>query len=315
MDGELDFAAIRRAIGGWYAEHGRRLAFRASDEPWGVLVSEVMLQQTQVARVEAAWVRFMARFPTPSALAAAAPADAIRAWAGLGYNRRALNLWRAATRIVEVHGGTVPRSRDELRALPGVGEYTARAVAAICYREPVAAVDTNVRRVVLRVAGEAVEGGQSQRPMDIRRLQALADTLVDPDRPDRWTHAVMDIGATICRPRTPACDVCPLAAWCRSSTVAGERASMAPAMGEVRRPQSAPAVPFEQTSRWLRGRIVDRLRNAPDGDWLRFDGPIGTHDRAAVRDACSALAVDGLIELDGRLARLSSRTAEEVVAA
>ncbi len=196
------------AIANWYQLNGRHLAFRASSEPWGVLVSEVMLQQTQVARVEAAWIHFMALFPTPSALAAATPADAIRAWSGLGYNRRALNLWRAANQIVEHHGGTVPARLEELVELPGVGAYTARAVAAISFAMPVAAVDTNVRRVVLRLSGEA----------DPRAAQGLADALVDPDAPDRWTHAVMDIGATLCRPRAPRCAECPLVSMCAFAT-------------------------------------------------------------------------------------------------
>ena len=209
----LDPRAARAAIANWYRANGRRLAFRESAEPWGVLVSEVMLQQTQVSRVEAAWIRFMAQFPTPSALAAATPADAIRAWSGLGYNRRALNLWRAATRIVERHGGQVPQRLEELLELPGIGAYTARAVAAISFGMPVAAVDTNVRRVVLRLYGET----------DPRLAQGLADGLVDPDAPDRWTHAVMDIGATLCRPRAPRCDRLPARVVVRVRFGAGRR--------------------------------------------------------------------------------------------
>src|SRR4051794_23554174 len=273
----LDPTAARAAIADWYRVNGRQLAFRESPDPWGVLVSEVMLQQTQVARVEAAWIRFVAQFPTPSALAGAAPADAIRAWSGLGYNRRALNLWRAATRIVERHGGQVPRRLEDLLQLPGIGPYTARAIAAISFRTPVAAVDTNVRRVVLRLHGEP----------DSRLAQALADRLVDPDRPDRWTHAVMDIGATRCRPRVPQCAACPLVSFCAFASARDggastpDRSGQMP-IGEVGRP---PVPRFEETSRWLRGRIVDRLRDEPAEAWLRIDESIGSHEEVAVRGA------------------------------
>jgi A/G-specific adenine glycosylase len=301
----LDPNAVRAAIASWYQSSGRRLAFRESAEPWGVLVSEVMLQQTQVTRVEPAWRRFMAQFPTPAALSAATPADAIRAWSGLGYNRRALNLWRAATRIVEVHGGRVPARLEELLALPGVGAYTARAVAAISFGAPVAAVDTNVRRVVLRLYAET----------DPRLAQPFADGLVDPDAPDRWTHAVMDIGATLCRPRTPRCSECPLESMCAFAADQA-RAPVAGARAPVPvRTSAHPEPRFELTTRWLRGRIVDRLREAPVGAWLCVEGPIGSHDPAAVASAIATLAADGLLDLapDGRV-RLPAGEADEVAA-
>jgi A/G-specific adenine glycosylase len=145
-------AAARAAILGWYAERGRPLAFRRTTDPYAILVSEAMAQQTQASRAAASWERFMATFPTVGALAAASPADVLRAWAGLGYDRRALALWRAARVIVEDHDGRVPSSVEELQALPGVGPYTARAVAALAYGVPVGAVDVNVRRVLGRVA-------------------------------------------------------------------------------------------------------------------------------------------------------------------
>ena len=236
MEPSIEPAVFQFALATWYAQHGRRLCFRDSVDAWGVLVSEVMLQQTQVARVEPAWLAFMARFPTAGVLAAATPADALRAWTGLGYNRRALNLWRAAVAIVERHGGDVPRTVDELRALPGVGGYTARAVAAIAFGQPVAAVDTNVRRVIGRV-----RWGHAAPPPD-DALQAAADTLVDTAQPDRWTHAVMDIGATICRPRNPACDLCPLSGTCRYAadrcSIRGAHASgLVGAVPNARRPR------------------------------------------------------------------------------
>jgi A/G-specific adenine glycosylase len=248
-----------------------------------------MAQQTQVARAGEAWIRFMERFPTAAALAAATPADVLRAWQGLGYNRRALNLWRAARRIVEVHGGRVPADLAALQALPGVGPYTARAVAALAFGVPVGAVDTNVRRVLGRiVAGDASALGRSA-------LQAVADAAVPREQPGEWTHALMDIGATLCRPQRPNCGSCPARTWCRYVEVASEQTHRAP--GEARAIREAPAA-LATTSRWLRGRIVEQLRAATDGAWTVFAGPIGDHDQTAIAAALEALARDGLVELD-----------------
>lgn len=286
----VDPVALQSALSRWFAARGRRLAFRHSREPWGVLVSEVMLQQTQVARVEPAWTAFMARFPSPSALAAASLADVLRAWGGLGYNRRALNLWRAAALVVEHHDGRVPGSLEELRALPGVGGYTARAVAAIAFGMPVAAVDTNVRRVVVRLAcGVTAE-------MSPDEIQSAADALVDKARPDAWTHAVMDLGATVCRLRSPECVLCPLTDMCAYAAADGaeEPAAVRPAAAR----RGAPAArPFAYTTRWLRGRIVGRLREAEPGDWIAFDAPLGEHSLESVRAAVAALAAEGLLEV------------------
>ena len=200
--------AAGAAILAWYGRHGRRLPFRATHDPYAVLVSEAMAQQTQAARAGEAWTRFMARFPTPASLAAATPADVLREWQGLGYNRRAINLQRAARRIVELHGGRVPADVRALEALPGVGPYTARAVAAIAFGQPVGAVDTNVRRVLGRIAAS------EPAAIPARELQRLADAVVPPGRAADWTHAVMDIGATVCRPRRPDCPTCPARPWC-----------------------------------------------------------------------------------------------------
>jgi A/G-specific adenine glycosylase len=276
----------------WYHATGRRPSFRSSPDVWGVLVSEVMLQQTQVARVDAAWPRFIERYPTPMAAAEAPVAALVRAWSGLGYNRRAVALHRAARLIVERHGGVVPGSLEALEALPGVGPYTARAVAAIGYGRPVAAVDTNVRRVVGRFSGDAAVAAAAPTAA-AARLQAVADGLIDPLEAARWTHAVMDLGATVCRPRSPRCQDCPLRSWCRfaASTVAavGCRAA-SPAASRSRRPR------FDTTSRWLRGRIIQRLRKAPDGGWLMIEGRIGSHPGQAVAAALAALERDGLLE-------------------
>ena len=277
----------RDAILAWYAAAGRSLPFRGTTDPYAVLVSEAMAQQTQVARVGEAWTRFMARFPTVQALAAASPAEVLRAWQGLGYNRRALALWRAARVIVDEHGGRVPSDLDALQALPGVGPYTARAVAAIAFGMRVGAVDTNVRRVVGRVAAGDAE------PLSAAAMQRLADATVPHDRPADWTHAVMDLGATVCRPARPGCAGCPARPWCRFAASEPRGSTRV----RRRRASTPSAAPFPATSRWLRGRILDRLRAAPDGVWVELDGAIGAHDAAAVARAGHQLEREGLLEL------------------
>lgn len=275
----------------WFDDHGRDLAFRRTTDPWAVLVSEVMAQQTQAARAADAWTVFMWRYPSPEVLAAASDADVIRAWRGLGYNRRAVALRAAAARIVQDHDGAVPDSLDALQALPGIGPYTARAVLAIAFGRQVAALDTNIRRVLDRAVGPLPTGDA---------LQAAADGFVPVGRAAAWTHALMDIGATICRKRDPRCPECPLSAVCRS---AGNVESPA------RKRTPAATAAFESTNRWLRGRILDRLRDAGDGSWVDFVGPIGAHPLPAVRTAVQALGAEGLLELEdgtGTRARLAA---------
>lgn len=338
----------RVAVLKWFDERGRALNFRASRDPYAILVSEVMAQQTQISRVVETWGRFLARFPTVQDLSDATPADVLRAWKGMGYDRRALNLRRAARAIVADHAGHVPRDIPALERLPGVGPYTARAVASIAFGVLVGAVDTNVRRVLGRVHGVAVAGAEVSRadqvvasareragaralapaisgppavprqPSDLRPspeprpssdpdpsspprpaprwMQAVADAAVDPDRPGDWTHAVMDIGATLCKPVVPHCDACPLQPWCAAAArrTAGRHAATGPA----RRTTGISPAPFERTTRWLRGRIVDRLRDADGSAWTTIHGPIGSHDATAVRAAMSALVGDGLLDRD-----------------
>lgn len=288
-------ADARAAVLAWFDARGRVLAFRATRDPYAILVSEVMAQQTQISRVVEAWGRFLGRFPTVRDLAAATPADVLRAWQGMGYDRRALNLRWAAQAIVADHGGEVPRDIGALERLPGIGPYTARAVAAIAFGARVGAVDTNVRRVIGRALA-GIDG--SARPATW--LQAAADASADPVRPGDWTHAVMDVGATVCKPRNPACAACPLEPWCR---FAAERRAAPPPFEGTRDPHQAPrarprSVPFAATTRWLRGRIVDRLRAADGTGWTTIDGPIGGHDTPAIRTALRALAGDGVVELD-----------------
>ena len=278
---------MQSAVLDWYAANGRDLAFRRTSDPWAILVSEVMAQQTQAARAAEAWTRFMGAYPTPAAMADASAADVIRAWRGLGYNRRALALHRAARAIVDHHGGCVPDTLEALMALPGIGPYTARAVLAIAFGRPVAALDVNIRRVLGRAFGL-----DSAAPA---ARQAAADRLVPTARAADWTHALMDVGAAFCRPREPRCVDCPLQTWC---PVAGSVAAIPPA--------ARPTPPrFESTTRWLRGRILDALRDAPDNAWVRFDSSIGDHALPAVSAALAALGSEGLIALDGDCARLT----------
>jgi A/G-specific adenine glycosylase len=275
---------LRDAILAWYDARGRSLPFRGTSDPYAVLVSEVMAQQTQISRVAPAWTAFMATFPTIGDLASASPADVLRAWRGMGYNRRALNLWRTARLVVEEHGGRLPSDRATLERLPGIGPYTARAVAAIAFRAPIGAVDTNVRRVLNRAVGGAIDA------FSTGELQQLADAAVPADRPADWTHALMDIGATFCRTTRPLCADCPAVMACRYA--AGE--SIDPSPRRTRGSQS----PFKGTSRWLRGRIIDRLREADGAGWVTFDDEIGSHDGEVVREALRTLAGEGLLELD-----------------
>ncbi len=276
---------MHTAVLEWYAANGRNLAFRRTGDPWAILVSEVMAQQTQAARAAEAWRRFIAAYPTPGSMAEASAADVIRAWRGLGYNRRALALHRAARTIVDDHWGRVPDTLDALVALPGIGPYTARAVLAIAFNRPVAALDVNIGRVLGRAFGLA--------DVTANQRQSAADALVPPGRAADWTHALMDVGAAFCRPRDPGCGECPLRTLC-------------PVAGKVVPAKPTRAAPrFESTSRWLRGRILDALRDAPDNGWVQFEAPIGDHGLDAVAAALAALRVDGMIALEGGRARLA----------
>ena len=291
-------ADIGAAALDWYAWNGRTLAFRRTSDPWAVLVSEVIAQQTQASRAATAWETFIARFATPAALAAVSPAEAIRAWRGLGYNRRAVALRAAAVRIVEEHEGRVPDTLESLEALPGIGPYTARAVLAIAFDRPVAALDTNIRRVLDRALGPL--------PTAPRQLQATADGYVPIDRSADWTHALMDIGATFCRKGQPRCRDCPLAGRCaffrtrpaaRTEQATRIETATLPRTEAAARSRPRRAGRFESTTRWLRGRILDRLRDAADADWVVFDGGIGQHDADGVVTALTDLARQGLVEL------------------
>ena len=201
------------AVLDWFASAGRDLPWRGGRAtPWGVLVSEIMLQQTPVVRVTPAWEAWMARWPTPAALAASTSADAVRAWGRLGYPRRAQRLWECAGAIVERHGGEVPAEEEALLELPGVGDYTAAAVAAFAHGRRSVVLDTNVRRVLAR----AWTGTEGPRPHLTRGERDLAARVVpaDSETAVRWAVASMELGALVCTARAPRCDDCPLLADC-----------------------------------------------------------------------------------------------------
>jgi A/G-specific adenine glycosylase len=272
---------LNRALLAWHGLASRSLPVREAATPWAVLVVEVMSQQTQIERVGPAWRAFVERWPSPTDLAAATTPELLRAWAGLGYNRRALALRDAARAIVDEHGGAVPSSVDELERLPGIGPYTARAVAAVAFGRPIAPVDVNVRRVI----GRVVCGTPSPAA-----VQVAAVGLVDRRDPRGWVNAVMDLAATVCVRRSPSCGTCPVAAWCASRGIAGDDP-----------PARAPRQPFPETSRWLRGRVLAALRDAPDGTWTVVPDRIGDHGADAVAGAIRNLEAEGFLELrDGR---------------
>jgi A/G-specific adenine glycosylase len=242
-------ATLRERLLSWYDEHARDLPWReASASPWAVLVSELMLQQTPVARVLPVYQEWLARWPTPAALAAAPTGEAVRAWGRLGYPRRALRLHAAATAILDRHGGQVPDSYDDLLSLPGVGDYTAAAVASFAYQRRHVVLDTNVRRVLART----VRGAAYPATAVTRDERELAAALLPDDGPTAaaWAVATMELGALVCAAAVPRCSACPvtdLCAW---------RAAGYPSYdGPARRGQS-----YDGTDRQCRGRLLAVLR-------------------------------------------------------
>jgi A/G-specific adenine glycosylase len=277
-------SSVRRRILAWYTADHRDLPFRRSREPWPVLVAEVMLQQTQAGRIADRFDAFMDRFPSPVAMAAATPADVLVAWSGMGYNRRALNLHAAATQITTAGW---PKTVDDLQRLPGIGPYSARAIAAIALGQPVGAVDTNVRRWLVRRF--------DVDPRDGRALQFLADRLAIAGRPDAgqagaWTHATMEFGAGVCSARAPRCTACPVSRGCPSR----------------RDPRRVP-VPRQSDStaatRAARGALLRALAEAP-GHRLSHTSARQTVDATLAESDYDAvierLARDGLLHRSGR---------------
>lgn len=285
---------MHAAVVEWYDRNKRDLPWRAPDRtPWGVLVSEFMLQQTPAARVEPVWRAWLRRWPEPAALAAEQPAAAIRAWGRLGYPGRALRLHAAARAIVERHDGEVPSSHHALRALPGVGGYTAAAVASFAFGQRHAVLDTNVRRVLARaIAGVAMP---TSSPTVAERRRAEAMVPADSATAARWAVAVMELGAVVCTARSPRCSECPIAALC-----AWRLAGSPPYSGPVRRAQA-----WSGTDRQARGALMAILRNQPGAvDKVALDGA-WPRDPLQRERALDGLVADGLVEpIDGDHYRL-----------
>ncbi|WP_412540758.1 A/G-specific adenine glycosylase [Longispora sp. K20-0274] len=264
----------------WYDDNARDLPWRAPDAtPWGILVSEVMLQQTPVVRVLPAWLNWLEKWPTPAHLAADTPAEAIRAWNRLGYPRRALRLHACATALVDRHDGSVPTSVAELLALPGIGAYTARAIAAFAFgqREPV--VDVNVRRFVARAVTGLADGGAATTPADF----ALVETLLPADDAPRVSAAFMELGALVCVARSPRCEACPVLRTC-----AWRAAGQPAATGPARKPQG-----YAGTDRQVRGLMMALLRDAREPVALRTLDAVWP-DEVQRRRALAGLVEDGL---------------------
>lgn len=281
--------AVARAVGRFAAGGAglRDLPWRRTRDPWRVLVSETMLQQTQVSRVVGPYRRFVERFPFPADCAAAPSGEVVRAWSGLGYNRRAVNLHRAATAVVERHGGTLPSDLDRLRALPGVGPYTARAVLAFAFEADVGVLDTNVARVLAR----AVAG----RPLGRAEGQALADRLVPAGNGWQHNQAMLDLGALSCTARGPGCPTCPLRRHCRWALAGRPPPDPAAGTAGTSRGQAR----FAGSERQGRGRLVDAVRHrpVPAGDLAAAAG--WPDDPARALRIADALVADGLARWSG----------------
>ena len=279
--------ALRRALVRSGAALGRDLPWVGHDDPWAILVSEVMLQQTSTARVIEPWRRFVAAYPTPASCARAPLADVLRLWRGLGYPRRAKSLHDAARVMVERHAGKVPSTREGLLALPGVGPYTAHAVGSFAFHQRVAVLDTNVGRVLARAL--------ANRPLRSREAQRLADALLPRRDVAAFNQALLDLGAQYCT-ATPRCEHCPVRGHCRWRRDGGD--DPAPRSAAVSRPQA----PFSGSDRQVRGRIMAALGEGPlsRASLARHLGDV----EVARRDALLAeLVRDGLVgEGGGRVA-------------
>jgi len=275
---------LREPVLGWYAASARDLPWRDPDAgAWAVLVSEIMLQQTPVVRVLPVFREWLDRWPTPAALAADSVGDAVRAWGRLGYPRRARRLHQAATAITARHGGVVPSDVDALRALPGIGDYTAAAVAAFAYHARHPVLDTNVRRVLARAVDGAALPGPSVRVAEREAARRLLPD--DPAVAARWSVAVMELGALVCTARAPRCDTCPIADRCKW------RRNGYPAYDGPRRPTQS----YDGTDRQCRGALLAVLRDATT--------PVHRRDLEAAWEpapqrerALDGLVADGLVE-------------------
>ena len=310
----VQFSAIHGLLDDWYKLKGRDLPWRKTRDPYHTLVAEFMLQQTGVARVLPAYEAFLERFPTVQALALASAGDVIRAWSGLGYNRRAINLQRSARAIVDDHCGSVPSDPETLRRLPGIGPYTAAAIACFAFERPVAVMDTNIRRVLDRLF-------LGRHDIDATTGWRLAETALPESGAEAssWHQALMDLGATVCTARRPTCDTCPVNDLCAgrplfvgadSPTITYAELSDATPQLRVAERRSPSSYAWIGTSRYYRGRIVEALRRHPTGAHIDALGPLVRDDYSASQhgdwlgELLAGLERDGLVAVNGDGVRL-----------
>ena len=289
---------ITAALLQWGGSELRDFPWRQTNDPWKVLVSEVMLQQTSVQRVVDKYNLFIDIFPTPRALANASLGEALTLWQGLGYPRRCRNLREAATVVVVEHDGVVPGDLETLLALPGIGPYTARAVLAFAYKKDVAVVDVNVARVLSRMCGE---------PLTARQLQEVADELVPKDLAWEWNQLLMDLGARICTARSPKCQLCPGLTWCAFVEGTNSEISTDDAAKTINDPArlsagvSRPQPRFEGSDRQVRGRVLKLvLQGDQHVDYVVSQLGMET-DRLRIERIVDALVSEGLIARNGDL--------------
>lgn len=242
-----DREALNQSLCLWASEALRDLPWRSTRDPWAVLVSEVMLQQTQVSRVEPKYLEFVERWPSPQALTKSNISDLLKFWQGLGYPRRARNLYDSAHRIVQIHDCKVPSTLEDLLLLPGVGPYTARAVLVFAFELAVGVLDTNVGRLLARWSGRSLGPKEAQR---------IADELVDPERPWLWNQGLFDLAALRCSKRNPRCSGCPVEELCSWRGVGDDPATGSAAVSTIQ-------APFQGSDRQARGRLLKALTIGP----------------------------------------------------
>lgn len=299
-------ARVHTSLLTWYASAGRDLPWRATSDPYAILVSEVMLQQTQVERVLPKYHQFLATFPTLAVLASAPTAEVISAWVPLGYNRRAVSLQAIARQVIAEYDGKLPATIEELLKLKGIGRYTAGAIACFAYRQQVATVDTNIYRVLHRVFLGLEYPAQK---LSTEAMFVFAAQVLPSDQAYDWNQALMDMGATICSSTNPQCARCPLQESCLAYQELGQQSlfpdgSVLRQLRKVAEKKAAyPAQPFTSSNRYFRGRVVAHLGTLPGGASLPLDelGPVLKSDYAVadlpwLEKIVAGLQRDGLVE-------------------
>lgn len=300
--------AAGRLLLDWFELHGRKnLPWRIEPSPYRVVVSEFMLQQTQVDRVLPLFAAFLARYPSFAALAEATKADVLRMWRGLGYNSRAIRLLALAQRVAGEHGGRLPSEPAALAALPGIGPYTLAAIRAFAFDLPAVALDTNLRRVLHRL----FFGLEYPRLAGEAEIERAAFVMLVEERSGAWNSAMMDLGAAICTARAPKCLICPLREPCAAAPVDARALAERARLHAPRRGAQA-SLRFEHTTRFLRGRVIDRLRELEGGErisLLDLEAGLATamerREAGELTEVVAALEREGLVGVDERGLRLA----------